>query len=157
MNFIFGLYDKLINTIIDAADIEDIPDEENEIDIYCETCSDSCKENCNCRCHYRSCGKCDNIKCNILQCKCGCHDDKTLVNITLGKDIKDTTGDYNSEKDDKVDDMYLSPKTKFLRANENKSISSIDNLGEREKQRIKKKRNTIKNSFTKQVSREDIF
>lgn len=106
MNFLIGLYDKLIDSIIEKADLDNVKDNQNEIAIKCVTCPDPCNiENCSCRCHFRSCGKCDNENCDVKTCTCTCHGLENLKNKQQAEELhfNDNKSD-NSDNEDETKD-----------------------------------------------------
>ena len=64
-------FDDFLNLLFDDPDARS----QKPKKIKCINCKDKkqCFPRCACRCHVRSCSKCDNINCNYLKCKCGCH------------------------------------------------------------------------------------
>jgi hypothetical protein len=119
MNFLVGIYDKLINVIIDNADLNEETADTNEIVIKCEICNSKCKEGCECRCHFRSCGKCDNLNCDIKSCTCDCHQ--------LNKENQ-VLEDKNNKKIEKLNDEYYDNKSDYSedpgKKNQNKRKTS---------------------------------
>lgn len=57
--------------------------------LKCVNCDRTCSYNCTCRCHIRSCKKCDIDNCNYTKCKCDCHQlNKTKTNmISISNEI----------------------------------------------------------------------
>ena len=81
MDYFFNMYDKMIDSIVDTADLETTggPTAAQK----CADCNfkNHDKSTCECRCHFRSCGRCENEKCVIRSCLCDCHQLGTKINI----------------------------------------------------------------------------
>ena len=60
--------------------------------LKCVNCDKTCGYNCTCRCHIRSCKKCDIDNCNYTKCKCDCHQ----VNNKTKSCMISISNDYSS-------------------------------------------------------------
>jgi hypothetical protein len=82
MDYFFKMYDKMIDSIVDTAELETTAGPTTTAQ-KCANCNvrNHDKSTCDCRCHFRSCGKCENEKCVIRSCPCDCHELGIIIDI----------------------------------------------------------------------------